>query len=58
MRGWLRSKMIEQSPFTTVRELCTLARQMTIRDLCRKDGYPEDRFNEISISIQRTDSMK
>ena len=51
MPGWLRSKMIEQSPIITVRELCTLARQMTIRDLCRKDGYPEDGFNEISTTV-------
>ena len=52
MPGWLRSKMMEQPPNTTVQELCTLARQqMTIRDLCRKDDYPEDGFNEISTTV-------
>ena len=52
MPGWLRSKLMEQPPNATVQELCTLARQqMTIRDLCRKEDYPEDGFNEVSNTI-------
>ena len=49
MPGWLRSKLMEQPPATLVTDLCTTARQqMTIRDMCRKDDYPEDGFNEIN----------
>ena len=52
MPGWLRSKLMEQPPNTTVQELCTLARQqMTIRDLCGKEDYPEDGFNEVSNTV-------
>ena len=52
MPGWLRSKLMEQPPHATVQELCTLARQqMTIRDLCRKEDYPEDGFNEVSTTV-------
>ena len=43
---------MEQPPKATVQELCTLARQqMNIRDLCRKEDYPEDGFNEVSNTI-------
>ena len=53
MPGWLRSKLMEQIPATPVEDLCTLARrQMTIRDMCRKEDYPEDGFNEISDTVQ------
>ena len=53
MPGWLRSKLMEQPPATPVEDLCTLARrQMTIRDMCRKEDYPEDGFNEISDTVQ------
>ena len=52
MPGWLRSKIMEQPPATPVEDLCTLARrQMTIRDMCRSDDYPEDGFNEINDTI-------
>ena len=49
MLEWLRSKLMEQPPATLVTDLCTTARQqMTNRDMCRKDDYPEDGFNEIN----------
>ena len=52
MPGWLRSKIMEQPPNTPVRDLCTFARQqMTIREMCRKDDYPEDGFNQIDTTI-------
>ena len=52
MPGWLRSKLMEQPPATLVTDLCTTARQqMTIRDMCRKDDYPEDGFNEINNAV-------
>ena len=52
MPGWLRSKLMEQPPATLVTDLCTTARQqMTIRDICRKDDYPEDGFNEINNTV-------
>ena len=52
MPNWLRSKMMEQPAATTVQELCNLARkQMTIRDVCRNEDYPEDSFNEIGETV-------
>ena len=52
MPNWLRSKMMEQPAATTVQELCNLARkQMTIRDACRNEDYPEDSFNEIGETV-------
>ena len=52
MPNWLRSKMMEQPAATTVQELCNLARkQMTIRDVCRNEDYPEDSFNEIGDTV-------
>ena len=52
MPNWLRSKMMEQPVATTVQELCNLARkQMTIRDVCRNEDYPEDSFNEIGDTV-------
>ena len=52
MPNWLRSKMMEQPVATTVQKLCNLARkQMTIRDVCRNEDYPEDSFNEIGDTV-------
>ena len=52
MPNWLRSKMMEQPAATTVQELCNLARkQMTIRDSCRNEDYPEDSFKEIGDTV-------
>ena len=46
MPGWLRSKLMEQPPAATVQEFFSLARkQMTIREMCRNEDYPEDGFN-------------
>ena len=52
MPGWLRSKLMEQTTATPIDDLCNLSRrQITIRELCRKDDYPEDGFNEINESV-------
>ena len=49
MPGWLRSKIMEQFPRTTVQDLCTFARQqMTIREMRQKEDYQEDAFNKMS----------
>ena len=54
MPGWLRSQLMEQPPAATVQELCSLARkQMTIREMCRNEHYPEDGFNEISETVSQ-----
>ena len=52
MPGWLRCKIMEQPANTPVQDLCTFARQqMTIREMCRKEDYPEDGFNEINSNV-------
>ena len=52
MPGWLRSKLLEQPPATTVQELCNLTRkQIKICDFCRKDNYPENGFNEVNDKV-------
>ena len=52
MPGWLRSKLMEQPPATTVQELCNLTKkQIIIRKICRKDDYPEDGFNEVNDKV-------
>ena len=52
MPGWLRSKLMDQPTATPIDDLCNLSRrQITIRELCRKDDYPEDGFNEINESV-------
>ena len=49
MPNWLRSKLIEQPQATTVQELCNLTKkQIMIREVCRKEDYPEDGFNEVN----------
>ena len=54
MPGWLRLKLMEQPPATLVTDLSTTARQqMKIRDMCRKDDYPEDGFNEINNPVSQ-----
>ena len=52
MPGWLRAKLMEQPAGNTVQDLCMYARrQLVIRDMCRKEDYPEDGFNEISETV-------
>ena len=54
MPGWLRSKLMEQPPATTVQELCNMTKkQIMIREICRKEGYPEDGFNEKKRQSQK-----
>ena len=55
MPGWLRSKLMERPATDTIQDLCTFAsRQITIRDMCRKDDYPEDGFNQIENHVSDT----
>ena len=55
MPGWLRSKLMERPATDTIQDLCTFAsRQITIRDMCRKDDYPEDGFNQIENHLSDT----
>ena len=55
MPGWLRSKLMERPATDTIHDLCTFAsRQITIRDMCRKDDYPEDGFNLIENQVWDT----
>ena len=43
---------MERPPATPGQDLCTFARQqMSIREMCRKEDYPEDGFNEISPAL-------
>ena len=52
MPGWLRSKLMAQPTATPADDLCNLSRrQMTTRELCRKDDYLEDEINEINESV-------
>ena len=52
MPVWLRSEKVEQPPATPGQDLCTFAiQQMSIREMCRKEDYPEDGFNEISPAL-------
>ena len=44
--------MMEQPAATTVQEFCNLARkEMTIRDVCRNEDYPEDSFNKLGETV-------
>ena len=52
MPNWLRSKLMEQPKATTVLELCNLKKkQIMIREVCRKEDYPEDGFNEVNDRV-------
>ena len=43
---------MEQATAIPFDDLCDLSRrQITIRELCGKDDYPEDGFNEINKSV-------
>ena len=52
MPNWLQSKLMEQPQATTVQELCKLTRkQIMILEVCRKEDYPEDGFNEVNDRV-------
>ena len=52
MPGWLRSKTMGQPANTTVHDLCTFARQeMAIREMCRKEDYQGDGFNDVNETV-------
>ena len=46
---------MERPATDAIHDLCTFAsRQITIRDMCRKDDYPEDGFNQIENHASAT----
>ena len=52
MPGCFRSKIMGQPANTPVHDLCTFERQqMAIREMCRKEDYPEDGFNEVNETV-------
>ena len=52
MPGWLRSKLMEQPPATTVQELCHLTKkQIKFREICRKHYYLEEGFNDVNDEV-------
>ena len=52
MPNWLRSKLMEQPQAITVQELCHLTKkQIMIREVCLKEDYPEDGFNEVNDRV-------
>ena len=57
MINWLRSKLLEQPQATTVQELCNLTKKqimkIMIREVCRKEDYPEDGINEVNDSLRK-----
>ena len=56
MPTWLKPKLLERPDTDTMDQLCILARQKTaIREMCNREEYFGDRFNEITES--NTDEM-
>ena len=52
MPAWLRLKLMEQTTATTSDDVCNLLRrQITIRELCRKENYWDVRLKEIIESV-------
>ena len=55
MPGWLRSKIMGQPANTPVHDLCTFARQqMAIREMCRKEDYPEYGLDEVNETVSES----
>ena len=56
MPNWLKPKLLERPDTDTIDQLCTLAsQQIAIREMCNKEEYFDDGFNEITES--NTDKM-
>ena len=56
MPNWLKPKLLERLDTDTIDHLCTLASpQIAIRDMCNREEYFDDGFNEITES--NTDKM-
>ena len=51
MPNWLKYKLLERPDTDTFDQLCTLAsQQIAIREMCKREEYFDDVFNEISES--------
>ena len=49
MPNWLKPKLLERSDTDTIDQLCTLAsQQIAIREMCNREEYFDDGFNEIT----------
>ena len=56
MPNWLKPKLLERPETDTIDQLCTLAsQQIAIREMCNREEYFDDGFNEITES--NTDKM-
>ena len=56
MPNWLKPKLLERPDTDIIYQLCTLAsQQIAIREMCNREEYFDDGFNEISES--NTDKM-
>ena len=54
--NWLKPKLLERPDTDTIDQLCTLAcQQIAIREMCNREEYFDDGFNEITES--NTDKM-
>ena len=51
MPNWLEPKLLERPDTDTIDQFCTLASQkIAIREMCNKEEYFDDGFNEITES--------
>ena len=51
MPNWLKPKLLERPDTDTIDQLCTLAsQQIVIREMCNREEYFDDGFNEITES--------
>ena len=56
MPNWLKPKLLERPDTDTIDQLCTLAsQQIAIREMCKREEYLDDGFNEITET--NTDKM-
>ena len=47
--NWLKPKLLERPDTDTIDQLCTLAsQQIAIREMCNREEYFDDGFNEIT----------
>ena len=57
MPNWLKPKLLERPDTDKIDQLCTLAiQQIAIREMCNREEYFDDGFNEITES--NTDNAK
>ena len=49
--GWLWSEVMEQPAAATLNDLCTVVRQISLREMCRTEDYPEDGLIAIKNAV-------